>query len=93
MACILRKGARKIWILHMDQVNWEMDCLDANRESDPEDGLYTKEEYEETMKTLRARFSTMNFDTIDPRFIHPFTTIIAGPSSSGKSNVLYASNT
>ena len=52
---------------------------------EPEDGLYTKEEYEETMATLRARFPTMNFDTIDPRFMHPFTAIIAGPSSSGKS--------
>ena len=51
----------------------------------PEDGLYTKEEYEKTMATLRGRFPTMNFDTIDPRFIHPFTAIIAGPSSSGKS--------
>ena len=51
----------------------------------PEDGLYTKEEYEETMASLRARFPTMNFDTIDPRFMHPFTAIIAGPSSSGKS--------
>ena len=27
----------------------------------------------------------MNFDTIDPRFMHPFTAIIAGPSNSGKS--------
>ena len=53
--------------------------------ADPEDGLYTKEEYEDTMNTLRARFPTMNFDTIDPRFMHPFTAIIAGPSSSGKS--------
>ena len=52
---------------------------------EPEDGLYTKEECEETMSTLRARFPTMNFDTIDPRFMHPFTAIIAGPSSSGKS--------
>ena len=51
----------------------------------PEDGLYTKEEYEEIMATLQARFPTMNFDTIDPRFMHPFTAIIAGPSSSGKS--------
>ena len=50
--------------------------------SEPEDGLYTKKEFEETMATLRARFPTMNFDTIDPRFIHPFTAIIAGPSSS-----------
>ena len=53
--------------------------------AEPEDGLYTKEEFEETMATLRARFPTMNFDTIDPRFMHPFTAIIAGPSSSGKS--------
>ena len=52
---------------------------------EPEDGLYTKEEFEETMDTLRARFPTMNFETIDPRFMHPFTAIIAGPSSSGKS--------
>ena len=27
----------------------------------------------------------MKLDTIDPRFIHPFTAIIAGPSSLGKS--------
>ena len=53
--------------------------------AEPEDGLYTKEEFEETMNTLRVRFPTMNFDTIDPRFMHPFTAIIAGPSSSGKS--------
>ena len=53
--------------------------------ADPEDGLYTKEEYEENMACLRARFPTMNFDTIDPRFMHPFTAIIAGPSQSGKS--------
>ena len=53
--------------------------------AEPENGLYTKEEYEETMATLRGRFPTMKFDTIDPRFMHPFTTIIAGPSSSGKS--------
>ena len=52
--------------------------------AEPEDGLYTKEEYEETIDTLRARFLTVNFDTIDPRFMHPFTAIIAGPSSSGK---------
>ena len=37
------------------------------------------------MDTLWARFPTMNFDTIDPRFKHPFTAIIAGPSRSGKS--------
>ena len=37
------------------------------------------------MASLRARFPTMNFETIDPRFMHPFTAIIAGPSSSGKS--------
>ena len=49
--------------------------------AEPEDGLYTKEEFEETMNTLRVRFPTMNFDTIDPRFMHPFTAIIAGPSS------------
>ena len=53
--------------------------------AEPEDGLYTKEEFEETMNTLRVRFPSMNFDTIDPRFMHPFTAIIAGPSSSGKS--------
>ena len=53
--------------------------------AEPEDGLYTKEEFEETMATLHARFPTMNFDTIDPRFMHPFTAIIAGPSQSGKS--------
>ena len=52
---------------------------------EPEDGLYTKEEFEETMADIRARFPTMNFDTIDPRFMHPFTAIIAGPSQSGKS--------
>ena len=53
--------------------------------AEPEDGLYTEKEYEETMASIRARFPTMNFDTIDPRFMHPFTAIIAGPSSSGKS--------
>ena len=53
--------------------------------AEPEDGLFTKEVFEETMSTLRARFPTMNFDTIDPRFMHPFTAIIACPSSSGKS--------
>ena len=52
---------------------------------EPEVGLYTKEEFEETMDTFRVRFPTMNFDTLDPRFMHPFTAIIAGPSSSGKS--------
>ena len=52
---------------------------------EPEDGLYTKEDFEETMSTLRARFPTMNFDTIDPRFMHLFSAIIAGPSQSGKS--------
>ena len=52
---------------------------------DPGDGLYTRKEFEETMDTSRVRFPTMNFDTIDPRFMHPFTAIIAGPSSSGKS--------
>ena len=50
-----------------------------------EAGLYTKEEYEKTMLILQARFPTINFDTIDPRFIHPFTAIIAWPSSLGKS--------
>ena len=34
---------------------------------------------------LRARFPTMIFDNIDPRFKHSYTAIIAGPSSSGKS--------
>ena len=53
--------------------------------AEPENGLDTKEEYEKTMATLRGRFPTMNFDTTDPRFIHPFTATIAGPSSSGKS--------
>ena len=73
-----------------------MDTLDGSRQlgdglprrqpkAEPEDGLYTKEELEETMSTLRARFPTMNFDTIDPRFMHPFTAIIAGLFSSGKS--------
>ena len=51
----------------------------------PEDVLYTEEEFEETMSTLRERFPIINFNTIDSRFIHPFTAIIAGPSSSGKS--------
>ena len=37
------------------------------------------------MLILQAGFPTINFDTIDPRFIHLFTTIIAEPSSSGKS--------
>ena len=50
-----------------------------------EDGLYTEKEYEENMSAIRARFPTMNFDFIDPRFMHPFTAIIAGPSQSGKS--------
>ena len=52
------------------------------RKHEPEDGLYTEEEFEETMDTLHARFPSMNFDTLDPRFMHPFTAIIAGPSSS-----------
>ena len=52
---------------------------------EPEDGLYSKQEFQECMSTLRARFPTMKLDTIDPRFMHPFTAIIAGPSSSGKS--------
>ena len=67
------------------QVNQGLDCIDVILRAEPEDGLYTKEEFEETMNTLRVRFPTMNFDTIDPRFMHPFTAIIAGPSSSGKS--------
>ena len=50
-----------------------------------EDGLYTEKVYEENMSAIRARFPTMNFDVIDPRFMHPFTAIIAGPSQSGKS--------
>ena len=73
-----------------------MDTLDGSRQlgdglprrqprPEPKDGLYTKEEFEETMADIRARFPTMNFDTIDPRFMHPFTAIIAGPSQSGKS--------
>ena len=53
--------------------------------AEPEDGLYTEKEYEENMSTIRSRFPTMNFDVIDPRFMHPFTAIIAGPSQSGKS--------
>ena len=69
MACILKKSSRKLWI---------------QPKAEPEDGLYTKEEFEETMDTLQARFPTMNFDTIDPRFMHPFTAIIAGSSQSGK---------
>ena len=64
---------------------WVMDCLGRQPKVEPEDGLYTKEEFEETMSTLQVRFPTMNFDTIDPRFMHPFTAIIAGPSQSGKS--------
>ena len=52
---------------------------------EPENGLYSKQEYKGIMSTLRTRFPTMKLDTIDPRFIHPFTAIIAGPSSSGKS--------
>ena len=53
--------------------------------AEPEDGLYSKQEYQECMSTLRTRFPTMKLDTIDPRFMHPFTAIIAGPSSLGKS--------
>ena len=53
--------------------------------SELEDGLCSKQEYQECMSTLRTRLPTMKLDTIDPRFIHPFTAIIAGPSSSGKS--------
>ena len=52
---------------------------------EPEDVLYTKEEFEEIMSSLKTKFPTTNFNTIDPRFIHPFTAIIAGPSGSGKS--------
>ena len=52
---------------------------------EPEDGLYSKQEYDGIMSTLRTRFPTMELDTIDPRFIHPFTAIITGPSSLGKS--------
>ena len=48
----------------------------------PGDGLYTEDEFEEIMGTLRGRFPTMNFNTIDPRSMHPF--IIAGLFSSGK---------
>ena len=55
------------------------------KKPEPEDGLYTKEEFEETMRSIKSRFPAMNFDTIDPRFMHPFTAILAGPSSSGKS--------
>ena len=69
----------------MHSYSWEMVCLDVNRGVEPEEGLHTKEKLEETMATLRARFPTMNFDTIDPRFMHTFTAIIAGPSSAGKS--------
>ena len=53
--------------------------------SELEDGLYSEQEYQQCMSTLRTRFPTIKLDTIDPRFIHPFTAIIAGPSSSGKS--------
>ena len=50
--------------------------------SELEDGLYSEQEYQQCMSTLRTRFPTIKLDTIDPRFIHPFTAIIAGPSSS-----------
>ena len=60
-------------------------AIDRGEVTPSEDGLYSKEELEETMSTLRARFPTMNFYTIDPRFMHPFTAVIAGPSQSGKS--------
>ena len=73
-----------------------MDTLDGARQlgngfpkhkprAEPEDRLYSKEEFAETMSTIQSRFPTMNFDTIDPRFTHPFTAIIAGPSQLGKS--------
>ena len=52
---------------------------------EPENGLYSKQEFQECMSNLQTRFPTMKLDTIDPRFMHPFTAIIAGPSSSGKS--------
>ena len=70
----------------LDWANQQVDVLPRPQpRAEPEDGLYTEEEFEKTMATLRARFPTMKLDTIDPRFIHPFTAIIAGPSSSGKS--------
>ena len=53
--------------------------------AEPEDGLYIEKKNEENMSTIRSRFPTMNFDVIDPRFMYPFTAIIAGPSQSGKS--------
>jgi len=56
-----------------------------NPRVEPEDGLYSKQEFAETMSSIQSRFPAMNFDTIDPRFTHPFTAIIAGPSQSGKS--------
>ena len=61
--------------------------------SELEDGLYSIQEYQECMSTSRTRFPTMKLDTIDPRFIHPFTAIIAGTIQFGKSNVLHAPNT
>ena len=51
----------------MGQDNWEMDCLDVDRGREPEDGLYTKEEFEDTMANIRARIPTMKLDTIERR--------------------------
>ena len=53
--------------------------------AEPEDGQYSNQECQEYISILRTRFPTMKQDTIDPRFMHPFTAIIAGSSSSGKS--------
>ena len=55
-----------------------MDTLDGSRQlgdglprrrprAEPEDGLYTKEEFEDTMANIRARIPTMKLDTIERR--------------------------
>ena len=61
---------------------------------EPEDGLYSEEEFQETMDTLHARFPTMNFDAINRSEIHtPFRSYNCRTIQFRKVDVLHASNT
>ena len=69
----------------MDQVNWVMDCLDVNQSRNLKMACTPRKSTRKLWRLYELGFQRLNFDTIDPRFMHPFTAIIAGPSSSGKS--------
>ena len=71
--------------LPMQSDIWEMDCLDVNRGWNQKMDCILKKSSRKLCLLYELGFLAMNFDTIDPRFMHPFTAIIAGPSQSGKS--------